>query len=99
MPLSDGDEAAATVVAALTLVPAGCMAHARRKFDEARKATPGDSSHAKSALDFIRELYLIERTLWDRERPMTPEKRLEVRTANSVPMMELLFAYIEALSS
>jgi hypothetical protein len=39
------------------------MAHARRRFDEARKASPGDSSHAKAALDFIRELYLIERTL------------------------------------
>src|SRR5205085_1328900 len=58
--LSDGYEPYATVAAELGLVHAACMAHARRKFDEARKATPGDSSHARSALDFIRELYLIE---------------------------------------
>ena len=33
---------------------AGCMAHARRYFDEARKA--GDSMHAKTALEFIGKL-------------------------------------------
>jgi transposase len=75
------------------------MAHARRKFDEARKATPGDSSHAKSALDFIRELYLIEHTLWDREHPVTPARRLEVRSMRSAPIMTRFHAWLEALSS
>ena len=65
--LTDGYEPYGIVAAELKLVHAGCMAHARRKFDEARKATPDDSSHAKCALDFIRELYLIEHTLWNRE--------------------------------
>jgi hypothetical protein len=74
--LTDGYEPYAIVAAELKLVHAGCMAHARRKFEEARKATPGDSSHAKSALDFIRELYLIDRTLWDREHPVTPAQRV-----------------------
>ena len=97
--LSDGYEPYATVAAELKLVHAGCMAHARRKFDEARKATPGDSSHARSALDFIRELYLIERTLWDREHPLTPEQRLEVRSAHSAPIMARFHAWLEALSS
>ncbi|TLY93485.1 MAG: IS66 family transposase, partial [Gammaproteobacteria bacterium] len=83
----------------LKLVHAGCMAHARRKFDEARKATPGDSSHAKSALDFIRELYLIEHTLWDREHPVTPARRLEVRSMRSAPIMTRFHAWLEALSS
>src|SRR6266404_6070789 len=49
---------------------AGCMAHARRSFDEARKG--GDSTHANTALDFIGRLSLIERVLWDRDRPCTP---------------------------
>jgi len=80
-------------------VHAGCMAHARRKFDEARKATPGDSSHAKTALDFIRELYLIEHTLWDREHPVTPARRLEVRSMRSAPIMTRFHAWLEALSS
>jgi transposase len=97
--LTDGWEPYATVAQELKLVHAGCMAHARRKFDEARKATPGDSSHAKSALDFIRELYLIEHTLWDREHPVTPARRLEVRSMRSAPIMTRLHAWLEALSS
>jgi transposase len=96
--LSDGYEPYATVAEELKLVHAGCMAHARRKFDEARKATPGDSSHAKIALDFIRELYLIEHTLWDRERPMTPAQRVAVRQARSAPILERLHSWLQALS-
>jgi transposase len=97
--LTDGYEPYATVAAELKLVHAGCMAHARRKFDEARKVTPGDSSHAKCALDFIRELYLIERTLWERERPLTAEQRVAVRQSRSAPIMARFHTWLEALSS
>jgi transposase len=96
--LTDGYEPYATVAAELKLVHAGCMAHARRKFDDARKAAPGDSPHATTALNFIRELYLIERTLWDREHPVTPEQRLEVRTTRSAPIMERFHTWLEALA-
>ena len=59
--LTDGYEAYAKVALALGLVHAGCMAHARRAFDEAHEAQLSDGrSHAKIALDFIRELYRIE---------------------------------------
>src|SRR5204863_30738 len=97
--LSDGWEPYATVAQELGLVHAGCLAHARRKFDEARKATPGDSGHARTALDFIRELYLIEHTLWDRERPVTPARRVEVRSMRSAPVVTRFHAWLEALSS
>ncbi|HYL02703.1 MAG TPA: IS66 family transposase [Steroidobacteraceae bacterium] len=96
--LTDGYEPYAIVAAELNLVHGGCMAHARRKFDEARKATPGDSSHAKSALDFIRELYLIEHTLWDRERPLKPEQRVAARRTRSAPIMERFHSWLQALS-
>jgi transposase len=96
--LTDGYEPYAIVAAELKLVHAGCMAHARRKFDEARKATPGDSSHAKSALDFIRELYLIEHTLWDREHPLKPEQRVAARPTRSAPIMERFHSWLQALS-
>jgi transposase len=96
--LTDGYEPYAIVAAELKLVHAGCMAHARRKFDEARKATPGDSSHAKCALEFIRELYLIERTLWDRERPLTPEQRVAARQARSAPIMERFYGWLQTLA-
>lgn len=96
--LTDGYEPYATVASELGLVHAGCAAHARRKFDEARKATPGDSSHAKCALEFIRELYRIERTLWDPEHPVTPAQRLEVRSQRSAPIMERFRTWLEALA-
>ena len=97
--LTDGYEPYATVAAELKLVHAGCMAHARRKFDDARKAQPGDNSSARTALDFIRELYLIERTLWDRDHPLTPEQRVAERQTRSAPIMERFHAWLEALSS
>ena len=75
---------------------AGCMAHARRYFDEARKA--GDSMHAKTALDFIGKLSLIERVLWDRDRPCTPAKRLTIRQQQSAPIMAEFHTWLEALA-
>ena len=96
--LTDGYEPYATVAAELKLVHAGCMAHARRKFDDARKAQPGDNSSARTALDFIRELYLIERTLWDREHPLTPEQRVAERQPRSAAIMERFHGWLEALS-
>jgi len=95
--LTDGYEPYATVAKELKLVHAGCMAHARRRFDEARKAQPGDHSHASTALDFIRELYRIERTLWDREHPLTPEQRVAVRQSRSAPIIERFYRWLEAL--
>jgi transposase len=97
--LSDGYEPYETVAQALGLVHAGCMAHARRKFDEARKAQPGDNSYARTALEFIREIYVIERALWDREHPLTPEQRVVVRQERTAPIMERFHHWLEALSS
>ena len=96
--LTDGYAAYDGAVAALQLVHAGCLAHARRRFDEARKAQPDTASHAKAALDLIRELYLLERPLWDREHPVTPEHRVEVRQARSAPIVARFHAWLEALA-
>jgi len=96
--LTDGYEAYAGAAQALGLVHAGCWAHARRRFDEARKAQPDTATHAQTALAFIRELYLIERTLWDRDRPMTPAERLAVRQQHSAPVIEGYYAWLEALA-
>jgi len=74
----------------LVLVPKRCAGG---------KAIPGDSDHARTALDFIRELYLIEHTLWDREHPVTPARRREVRSMRSAPIMARFHAWLEALSS
>lgn len=99
--LTDGYEAYAAVARELNLVHAGCFAHARRKFDEARKAQSQQNavdSHARIALDFIRQLYGVERALWDADQPITPEHRLRVRMQLSVPVMARFHAWLEALA-
>lgn len=97
--LTDGYEAYAKVAATLGLVHAGCLAHARRKFEDARKASPhAVDSQARVAIEFIRRLYLIERPLWDRERPCSAEHRLAVRAAHSAPVVEQFHAWLTALA-
>jgi transposase len=101
--LTDGYEPYAAVAQSLGLMHAGCLAHARRKFDEAHKAQPATHSserdgHAKSALTFIRELYQIERPLWDRDHPVTADDRVRVRATLSRPVMERFHAWLNALA-
>lgn len=100
--LTDGYEAYEAVARTLKLTHAGCIAHARRKFDEARKAqaslNSAADSHAKTALNFIRELYLIERALWDEKQAITPEHRVRVRSQLSAPIMESFHAWLQALA-
>jgi transposase len=97
--LTDGYEPYETVAQALGLVHAGCLAHARRRFEEARKASEHPAeSHARIALDFIRELYLIERPLWDKEQPAGPKERVQVRAERSAPIIKNFHAWLEALA-
>ena len=68
-----------------------CWAHARRKFLEA-----GES--ARPAVEFIRGLYRVERTL---PAPDTPEhiaQRQATRRSQSVPILESLKAWLESES-
>jgi len=98
--LSDGWEPYDSAAAALKLVHAGCFAHVRRKFDEARKAQPPTTtdSHAKTALEFIRDLYVIEKALWDKDKPVSSADRVRVRTQLSAPIMEKFHTWLEALA-
>lgn len=96
--VTDGYAAYDGVAQALQLVHAGCMAHARRKFDEAKKAQPDCAPHARAALEFIGQLSLIERPLWDPDHPVTSEQRLAVRRERSAPIMAEFHAWLEALA-
>lgn len=97
--LTDGYEAYAKVTATLGLVHAGCLAHARRKFEDARKASAhAADSQARVALEFIRQLYLLERPLWDREQPCTAEQRVQARAQRSAPVVENFHAWLAALA-
>jgi hypothetical protein len=67
---------------------AGCLAHARRKFDELAKA--GASEVAKQALQRIAWLYRIEQEL----SAMTSAERLQERRRRSMPLWNELHAWL-----
>jgi transposase len=96
--LTDGYGPYEAVAQALGLIHAGCWAHARRKFEEARKASPADGAHARTALAFIGELYRIERAMNESKVPLTAAERLRVRAERSVPQLEQLHAWLIALA-
>jgi transposase len=65
-----------------------CWAHARRKFFEARLIQPA----AHQALASIGRLYDLERAAKD----LPPQRRLELRRARSLPILDQLRAWLEA---
>lgn len=93
--LTDGYEPYNAVAAAYGLVHAGCWAHARRYFDEARKAHPqaaAGSAPARVAIEYIGNLYRLEREM----KQCTPAERLERRQQHSIPILAELRAWLEA---
>ncbi|MGH8627601.1 MAG: IS66 family transposase [Gammaproteobacteria bacterium] len=82
----------------MTLV--GCMAHARRKFDEAIKAQgkahqqdPMKVGNAQHGLHSIRALYRIEREVKD----ATPEERYRVRREKAKPQLETMRTWLDSV--
>ena len=68
---------------------AGCLAHARRKYDELLKGNV--SPVATEAIKRIAQIYRVERKL----RELTAEERLEKRVAIAKPLWEALFAWLK----
>ena len=69
-------------------VEAGCLAHARRKFDELLKA--GTSAVAAPALQRIAALYRVEQEV----ASSTPNERLAARRERSLPLWNELHAWM-----
>ena len=65
-----------------------CLAHARRKFDEAKSSHP---TLAAQALGFFRQLYDIE----DRAREFSAEARHALRQSEAVPLLAKLRAWAD----
>lgn len=73
-------------------VLAGCWAHARRKFIEAKTVQgKGKSGKADQALSFIRKLYGIEQKI----KTDGPEQKQQKRTELSQPVMDKLKAWLD----
>jgi transposase len=79
----------------------GCMAHARRGFDEAYKAHRKPDGRARKALEYFKALYQVE-TL---ARGVLPEGRsraehtYELRQAHSVPLLEAFKIWLDEQAS
>jgi transposase len=70
---------------------AGCWAHARRKFWDARDADP---LRVHRALDTIREIFELERAF----RDLGPAERARKRRSTTWPVLQLFKAWCEQLS-
>lgn len=74
----------------------GCLAHARRKFDEALKAQKQPAGRAKQALEYIGKLYQIEKKA--RGKPPegeTPEQyAYRLRQEHSRGVLDTLYAWL-----
>lgn len=66
-----------------------CWAHARRKFDEAAKASKNKGS-AYEALFMIRGLYLIEKNI----KANKPEEKKIIRQKESLPILKKLYKWL-----
>lgn len=75
----------------------GCMAHARRKFDEALNAIPQKDrpdSAALAGIGFFTALYAVEEEL----AGLTPEERHEQRLKREKPILDALQAWAQTKS-
>lgn len=97
--LTDGYEAYNAAVAAHSLTHAGCWAHVRRKFEEARKVQAQPDSRARVALDYIGQLYGVERHLRARAESISDDERLQIRQTQSKPIVTELYRWLSAMSS
>lgn len=78
------------------MVHIGCLAHARRKFDEAlkaRKAT-GKGGLAAVGLALIQKIYRIEKVA--REAKLTPDQRKQLREEKARPVWNELRKWLDA---
>jgi len=63
----------------------GCMAHARRKFENSKT---NDPKRAEYVLDSMRKLYMVEREA--REQNLSFDQRKELRIEKSLPLLQEL---------
>jgi transposase len=69
-----------------------CHAHARRKFEPIAKAAKG-SGLAKTAMEFYRQLYKIEREA--KENQFTPAQRYALRQEKSKPLLNKFKTWLD----
>ncbi|MCK9506481.1 MAG: IS66 family transposase [Porticoccaceae bacterium] len=90
--MTDGYEGYAPVARLPGVEHLACAAHARRKFVEAKRASPkGKSARADYALDLFARLYRIEAKLKD----VSDAQRFEARQTHSLPILHKLRSWLD----
>jgi transposase len=92
---TDGYEGYAATATRDDIVHVGCLAHARRKFDEAVKAQAktGRGGLAKQGLELIQKIYRVEREARDRELDCHTRKQL--RDEKARPLWDELRRWLD----
>lgn len=72
------------------VIPVACWAHARRKFNDAKTASPKKTGRAQKALSFISKLYRIEAKAKD----YSPDKRQALRQ-EAIPILTQFKAWLD----
>ena len=94
---SDGYEGYGAIAARETITHVGCLAHARRKFDEAVKAQArnktGRDGLAKQGLALINRIYAVEREA--REQDLDANARKQLRDEKAKPIWDELRQWLD----
>ena len=93
---TDGYRGYDAVCAQPGITQVGCLAHARRKFDEALKAQGTQASrdgHAARGMHYIQALYRIERRL----KHATPDERHQARHEQAKPIVDEMRAWLDVV--
>jgi transposase len=85
----DGYEGYNEIITRNGLIHAGCMDHARRRFE---KALDSDRERAGHALDTMRSWYEVEREA--REKGLSQTERFTMRVEKTVPSMEAFHVWM-----
>lgn len=67
------------------IIPVGCWAHARRKYDEALKAESKNKGRAHKAISFISQLYKLE--IQAKNKKLSPQARYQLRQEKALPIL------------
>ena len=85
---TDGYNVYEAIAPGLGITLSGCMAHARRKFDEAKS---NDRKRAEEMLDMIQALYAIEREIRDKDEQTISSQRRD----QSIPILEKMHTWMK----
>lgn len=91
---TDGYDGYSAVARREDIIHVGCLAHARRKFDEAVKAqTTNKTGLARQGFDMIQRIYRIEREASARE--LGHDERKQLRDEKAKPLWEELRQWLD----